>query len=195
MRLFVAVVPPESVLDDLEAAVARTRALPGTDDRFRWTVRAQWHLTLSFLGEVAESTRADLDRRLARAARRYEPMRLAVKGAGGFSSAGRARVLWVGIDGDVTRLRDLARSAGAAARRAGVEVDEGRFRPHLTLARLREPTDVRPVVEALSSYAGPSFVASRIELVRSHLGQGEGRRSRYETVRAWPLGRLTASAE
>ncbi len=195
MRLFVAVVPPEDVLDDLSGAVAGLESLPGVDDRFRWSVRAQWHLTLAFLGEVDDRLRPDLERRLARAAARHEPVRLWVQGGGGFGSARKARVLWAGIGGDVTRLRDLARSVGAAARRAGIDVGEGRFRAHLTLARLRELTDVQPAVEALSSYIGPPFVAGQVELVCSHLGQGEGRRSRYETVRAWPLGRPGSGAE
>jgi 2'-5' RNA ligase len=96
-------------------------------------------------------------------------------------------VLWAGIDGDLRPLRALAGSVSAAARRSGLDVREGRFKAHLTLARLREPADVRQVSAGLADYAGPEWLADRIELVASHLGQGEGRHSRYETVAAWPL--------
>jgi 2'-5' RNA ligase len=48
MRLFVAVWPPDEVLD-LVAALERP-----TVDGIRWTTRAQWHVTLRFLGEVAD---------------------------------------------------------------------------------------------------------------------------------------------
>ena len=187
MRLFVAVVPPEPVLTDLATAVAELRRHPSVDERFRWSVLAQWHLTLAFLGEVDDTVRPELERRLARAAKRHPALRLVVEGGGGFGSARNARVLWAGIGGDVRPLRDLARSVAAAARRTGIDVNEGRFRPHLTLARLPESTDVRPLVEVLSSYSGPPWQAHNVELVQSHLGQGEGRRSRYETVGSWPL--------
>ena len=46
MRLFVAVRPPEEVLDQLAA-------LPRSDATgLRWTTRDQWHVTLRFLGSV-----------------------------------------------------------------------------------------------------------------------------------------------
>ena len=49
MRLFVAVVPPDAALAELEDAVAPLReAAP----ELRWTGAASWHLTLAFLGEV-----------------------------------------------------------------------------------------------------------------------------------------------
>jgi 2'-5' RNA ligase len=187
MRLFVAVVPPPPVLADLGAAVDGVRERPDVDARYRWSLPDQWHLTLAFLGEVPDATRTDLERRLARAATRCPPLRLWVEGGGGFGSARRARVLWAGVQGDLKPLRALAGSVAAAARRVGLDVREGRFRAHLTLARLREPTDVSTAVESLSTYAGPSWVAERVELVASFLGQGEGRRSRYETVASWPL--------
>ena len=46
-RAFVAVVPPPPVLDAIEAATAGLE-LPG----LRRTTRAQWHLTMQFLGDV-----------------------------------------------------------------------------------------------------------------------------------------------
>jgi 2'-5' RNA ligase len=49
VRLFVAVVPPDDVLDRL--ASLRRPARPGV----RWTRREQWHVTLRFLGEVDEA--------------------------------------------------------------------------------------------------------------------------------------------
>ena len=47
MRLFVGLVPPPAVLDDLEAACAPFRLVR---DDLRWTGRELWHLTLAFLG-------------------------------------------------------------------------------------------------------------------------------------------------
>jgi 2'-5' RNA ligase len=185
VRLFAALVPPEPVLASLADTVAPLR--DAAPDAYRWAVPEQWHVTLAFFGEVADTTRLELERRLARAAKRHAPMKLALAGGGGFGSAKAARVLWVGVTGDVQPLRDLARSVAAGGRRAGIELPETRYRAHVTLARLRTPTDVRPSVEALADYTGPSWQADRVELVRSFLAQGEGRRSRYETIASWPL--------
>jgi 2'-5' RNA ligase len=180
MRLFVAVSPPPDVLAELRSATAVVRrAHPG----LRWTRPAQWHLTLVFLGGVDDDARADLSTRLDRITARHPPMRLALHGAGRFGD----RVLWTRVRGDLVPLRELAASVRAAAGRAGIPVEERPYRPHLTLARGRDGTDLRPAVDALAAFAGRTWTASELHLVCSHLGAGPDRTSRYETLSSWPL--------
>jgi RNA 2',3'-cyclic 3'-phosphodiesterase len=191
LRLFVAVVPPPAVLAELEAEVAPLRpSWPG----LRWTGMPAWHLTLAFLGEVSEDTAAELGPRLGRAAHRYPVLSLSFAGGGAFPSPGRGRVLWTGVRGDrqvLETLEALARSVAAGARRAGAPPpDEGRrFRPHLTLARCREPADVSGLVGALSAFAGEPWTAQEIHLIRSYLGAAP----RYESVGSWPLRSSSSS--
>lgn len=184
MRLFVAVVPPAAVVDHLAAALEPLRVRIEAE-RLRWVPAASWHLTLSFLGEVDEARRPELDERLGRAARRNQPGRLRLRGGGRFGG----RVLWVGVEGERETLIRTAASAAAAARRTGINVEERRYRPHLTVARAREPIDLRAEVTALRDYQGPDWTASEITLVRSRLGSGPGRAAAYETVSTWTLGR------
>ena len=183
MRLFVAIAPPAAVLDELEDKVRPLRsAWPG----LRWTGREAWHLTLAFLGEVSDDTAAALGPRLERAARRHPALSLSFGPGGAFPVPDRARVLWAGIDGDRDALTALARSVAAGARRAGAAPpDEGRrFRPHLTLARCRQPADVRRLVDSLAGFAGTPWTAAEIHLIRSYLDAGP---PRYETAGTWPL--------
>jgi RNA 2',3'-cyclic 3'-phosphodiesterase len=190
VRLFVAVVPPPAILDELDAAVAPLRpAWPV----LRWTGRPAWHLTLAFLGEVSEDTAAALGPRLERAAHRHPSLSLSFACGGAFPAPARARVFWTGIRGDRRALEALARSVAAGARRAGAPPpDEGRrFRPHLTLARCREAADVGALVEALAGYAGASWTAAEIHLIRSFPGPAP----HYETVGAWPLRPHPATPE
>jgi 2'-5' RNA ligase len=192
MRLFVAIVPPAEVLSELATAVQPLQALA---PELRWTSQSAWHLTLAFLGEVDERIVPELSTRLERAARRHPPQRLAIAGGGAFPAASRARVLWAGVEADVTALRSLAGSIAAGARRAGAPPpDEGRkYSPHLTLARAREPVDMRALTSALAPFAGTGWTAAAVHLVRSQLGGGQA--ARYEDVGAWPLaGRIRPGA-
>jgi RNA 2',3'-cyclic 3'-phosphodiesterase len=186
MRLFVAITPPAEALAELAAAV---EPLHAAAPDLRWASGSAWHLTLAFLGEVDGGILPELSTRLERAARRHPPQRLAIAGGGAFPTKSRARVLWAGITADVPALRSLAGSVAAGARRAGAPPpDEGRkYSPHLTLARAREPADVRTLTDALESFAGTAWTASAVQLVQSHLG-GSGA-ARYEDVAAWPLAR------
>jgi len=186
VRLFVALLPPEDVLAEIEEAVrARRREWP----ELRWVHQELWHVTLAFLGNVDEEILPDLNDRLERAAARHPARQVAFAGAGAFPSAGRASVFWVGMRAAAADERErpvlgrLARSVAAGAERAGVAPDRKRFHPHLTLARCRERTDLSRLVAALETFAGRSWEADTVHLMRSHLG----RKVRYESIASWPL--------
>ncbi|MFC8271330.1 RNA 2',3'-cyclic phosphodiesterase [Streptomyces sp. NPDC057271] len=187
MRLFAAVLPPLEQLTELAGVVDRLAHLPGAE-RLRWTSRPGWHFTLAFMGEVDDDLLPDLHARLGRAAHRTPPFGLRLHGGGHF---GRA-VLWTGAAGDLDEMRLLAERADAAARRAGVPMDEHRrYQAHLTVARSRAADlDLRPFVDALAPFEGTRWQVPELALVRSNLpaGGAPGEQPRYETVAAWPLG-------
>ncbi|MFD0691872.1 RNA 2',3'-cyclic phosphodiesterase [Actinomadura fibrosa] len=186
MRLFVALVPPPDILDELEETV-----LPHRDDvpELRWIRRELLHVTLTFLGEVDDRTLDRLLPRLERAVHRHARMSLSLAGAGAFPGSGaHARVLWTGLYGDRRGLARLAASTAAAGRRAGTPPDKHRtFRPHLTLARSRQPVDVRPLTEALSAFAGAPWTADSVHLMRSHLPGKQHSQVTYESLKTWSL--------
>ncbi|MFC6062758.1 RNA 2',3'-cyclic phosphodiesterase [Streptomyces ochraceiscleroticus] len=188
MRLFAAVLPPPAAIDDLAAELAAVRRLPEAE-RLRWTGHDGWHFTLAFYGEVAEELLPELHTRLARAAHRHPPFPLRISGGGRFDH----KVLWAGAAGGREAMRHLADSTGAAARRAGVDMDEHRrYTPHLTLARHRgdDRVDLVPFVDALAEYESAEWEVAELALVRSNLPTSgvPGEQPRYEKVASWPLG-------
>lgn len=186
MRLFVALVPPDEAIEHLDAFLDVRRA----SGSFRWATSEQFHVTLAFLAEVEERRLEDLGERLARAAAKRTAFETAIAGGGAFPNAARARVIWAGLDlaeHGRTEIDRLATGCRAAANRAGVPVDGQRFRPHVTVARLGHPAEVSSWVRLLDGYAGPRWVADRITLVQSHLGEGPRGRPRYESVEEFPL--------
>ncbi|WP_329117640.1 RNA 2',3'-cyclic phosphodiesterase [Streptomyces sp. NBC_01353] len=186
MRLFAAVLPPPEQLTELAQVVDRLAHLPDAE-RLRWTTRPGWHFTLAFMGEVDDELLPELHERLARAAHRTRPFALRLHGGGHF---GRA-VLWTGAAGDLDEMRLLAERADAAARRAGVPMDEHRrYQAHLTIARSRADVDLGPFVDTMAGFEGTRWQVPELALVRSNLPGGgvPGEQPRYETVGVWPLG-------
>lgn len=186
MRMFAALVPPEGALEDLGGFLAPRQE---TEGGFRWTAPEQWHVTLAFMPQVPERALEDLLARLERAARRRNPFSVSIAGGGAFPNAGRAKVLYAGLDvGDAEELRRLATGARAAANKAGAEVEGGaRFHPHVTLARIGRPLDVTRWIRVLDAYRGPTWDATEVSLVESHLGEGPRRRPRYVVIESFPL--------
>lgn len=150
MRLFVSLRPPPVVCAHLAAAVAGVR-----------TTRVdQWHVTLAFLGEVPSPD--PLTDPLSDLAASSSPLSLRLTGGGFFRGP---RVLFAGVSGDVDALRRLAVAVEQACRGAGVHLEPGTYRPHLTVAR-RLPADPGVLV----GYEGLPWTATEIELVHSRLG-------------------------
>ncbi|MGW2272051.1 RNA 2',3'-cyclic phosphodiesterase [Streptomyces yangpuensis] len=199
MRLFAAVLPPEEAVAELREAVRPLR-----DDRLTWTAQAGWHFTLAFMGEVDDEALPELYARLERAAHRTAPFTLRLHGCGHFGD----RALWTGAAGELDTMRLLADRADAAARRAGIPMEQHhRYTPHLTLARNHghghghgkgqgrghgqghAATPLRPYLEALAGFEGTAWQVDTLSLVRSHLPVSgvPGEQPRYETVRSWPL--------
>jgi 2'-5' RNA ligase len=204
MRMFVALVPPPEALEDLAEFLAPRQEAGGD---FRWTAPEQWHVTLAFLPQVPDRRLDDLVARLERAAGRRTRFDVRICGAGAFPNPARAKVLYAAVETTAgaeagpeagpgagagagtarEELNRLATGARAAANKAGAEADGGRFHPHLTLARLRNPGEVTRWIRVLDAYRGPRWPAEEISLIASHLGEGPRRRPRYELVDTFPL--------
>jgi 2'-5' RNA ligase len=185
VRLFVAAYPPEPAGDDLSSrldtlAVSKAHA-DGVDTHL--APRDSWHVTLAFLGEVADG-RAPLAATALERAAVGPPVTLRLAGGGRFGR-GPSTVLWVGVDGD--GLDGLTRRVRHELRKTKISYDDRPFRPHLTVARPGDQLDDE-VIEAdrsaLATYEGPPWPISEIRLMRSHLGP----QPVYERVAGDPRG-------
>ncbi|HEX5017117.1 MAG TPA: RNA 2',3'-cyclic phosphodiesterase [Actinomycetes bacterium] len=175
MRAFVAVMLPDAVRTSLESGVQTLRSV---EPDLTWEAAERWHLTLTFLGDVDEGVGIDVAPRLTRAASRTVAFDLSI---GGFGRFGR-RVLYAKVGGDRAALRRLSDRTTAAARRAGIEVADERFRPHVTLARSRHGADLRALVASAPEISA-EWTVTEITLVQSVLGADR----RYTVVDTFPL--------
>lgn len=177
-RGFVAVVPPDDVLDAVGAAAAAIE-VPSTARR---TSRPQWHLTLQFLGNKVDF--AAVAGALEALAVRGAPVQLGEAGA--FPTERRGRLLWLGVREGDALLAQLAAAVGALLGPTGYPPEGRPYHAHLTLARLKAPADLRPVVAALGSEpVGRAWTPAEVVLFRSKPGRGG---SEYTARARVPLG-------
>jgi 2'-5' RNA ligase len=141
IRLFVALALPDSVAERLKLLQF---GVPGA----RWMEREQLHLTLRFIGEVDGRDAAAIDDALSLI--KSPRFSLALKGVGEFGGK-TPRALWAGVreEGDVAHLQ---RKIENALQRVGVAPEERKFKPHVTLARLRA-TRTGHVMDYLADHA------------------------------------------
>jgi 2'-5' RNA ligase len=190
MRCFVAVIPPDDVIESLDEFLDTRRGERSKHgDSLRWVSSESFHLTLAFTESLPEARLDDACERLEAAATARRPTTATLGGGGAFPHAASGRLLYVGVRaGDPAALASLSTGARNALATSGARADGQRFTPHITAARSRVPVDLIAWLRLLDTYRSRAWPIEAISLVRSQLGQGAGGRSRYDVLAEFPLG-------
>lgn len=169
LRAFIAVPIPGPVAAFLGQIQARLRspAMP-----IRWVATGNIHLTLKFLGDIAPAKVPAIAARMDTATAAESSFRLHARRVGVFPNRRNARVIWVGLDGDVGRLITLQADLASALEAIGFGQEDRRFQPHLTIGRSRGRIDAQTLGEALGplqEIASDAFAVDRLMLFKSEL--------------------------
>jgi len=169
MRLFIAVEIPQALKEGMAAVQGRLR---DAGVEANWSRSESIHLTLKFLGETSEERIPQIVQALALASSGMERFRLCGEGVGTFPNPAAARVVWIGVTGDVGRLVALRTASEQAMADLGLERDSRPYTPHLTLGRIRRIRKRAAWLERLEevknvSLAGFDVVA--VSLISSEL--------------------------
>ena len=190
VRAFLAVELPLEARSALAAVVA---GLDAARLRHLRTVRPESiHLTIRFLGEVPAAQTAAIAAAVSEPAADWTPFELELGGVGAYPSPGRARVLWVGLAGDLARLIDLHGEVADVLASLGFAREARPYSPHLTVARIGDrasASDRRQAVKVLHGLEfqqGLPFSAGSVDLMKSEL--------RREGARHYPLARISFGA-
>ncbi len=132
---------------------------------------AQLHLTLVFIGEVADPGVPSIVDALSQEIP-IPPFEADFSGWGMFPPRGAPRVLWCGISRGTKQLAALHEEVATRLESVGIARESRAYHPHLTLGRWRDGASPR-LREALPA---PALVATeqvqRVTLFRSRLGPG-----------------------
>ena len=164
-RAFIAIRPPEAVLDAIEARLELVAV--GNGRRAR---RDQWHLTVQFLGDDAEMS-------AVAGAFAAEPLdhgagQLQLGGGDALGNARRARILALRLHEGERWTQELSVQVERRLIALGHLRDprDVAFVPHLTLARYRTSTDLRTVCAAVGpDPVGPAWRVEEVVLFESEL--------------------------
>lgn len=175
MRLFVGIALP----DDIRV---RLVLLKGGLKGGRWVDQENLHLSLRFIGEVAGGDDTDIDRALQTVA--GPAFQVALSGVGAFDRGGRVHAVWAGVEKSEA-LAVLRERVAVALVRSGLEPEHRKFKPHITLARLKNasPAEAGLYLETHAGFTAGPFTVDRFTLFESHLGGG----ARYVALQDYPL--------
>lgn len=190
MRVFVAVEPGAEQLQKIQEVV---RELTPKAPSAKWVDPGGLHITLAFLGDIAEERLPLVVAAAESASALHRPLTLRISRGGVFGSGRRPRVLWLGVSGDVGELGALRRDLEQAlALSTGYSLEEGRFDPHLTLARSRDPRGDPALDTCAQALAEVDFGEVRIAELVVFSSELTPKGARYTAVARAPLTALLA---
>ena len=184
IRAFIAVDLDDPVIEKICSTIG---VLKSRITEMRWLKKENLHLTLKFLGNIAESQVESIVAALGPPLRLFSPCPVSAKGLGVFPDFRRPKILWVGLSGD--RLVDLAAKVESALVPLGFVPENRVFTPHLTIGRWRESSrpakNLRQEIATWNDFEFGACAVRQIVLFQSVL-KPEG--ASYRELRTIQLG-------
>ena len=161
IRLFVAIDLPEEVRGRLAQLCG---GVPGA----RWMEPQSYHVTLRFIGDAPEDVAQDIHAALS--ALRAPSFDLTLGGVGAFSKGRQLHTLFVGVE-KTPPLLHLHDKIERALTCLGLEPDNRKFSPHVTLARLKGASQakVKDFMFITNLFHHDPFPVNRFTLFSSRL--------------------------
>ena len=133
MRFFIALEIPSQNLAEFQSIQRRLHTLiPQT----KITSIDKVHLTLAFLGEQLDTLKDDLIQVIKEAVIGIPPFEVTPGYIDGFSTLHNPNILWVGVKGDIDKIILIREGIKDGLESLQLPVDERRFVPHITIAKL-----------------------------------------------------------
>lgn len=134
-RTFIAVEVSSGVAAQAARLIGR---LERTSAKVRWVDPRTLHLTLKFLGEVEALLIPDLCKAVSAAVAAVEGFDMELAGVGAFPNTAKPRTIWLGARQGQEEMIALHDAIDAALADLGFRSEARRFKPHLTLGRVRQ---------------------------------------------------------
>ena len=138
------------------------KRLSPTSAKVKWVEAENLHFTLQFLGEVAVEQTFRVCQALQPILSALPAFEIEVHGAGAFPSPSSPRIVWLGVKNGHDEMTILHDAIGRALDELGFRDEVRRYRPHLTLGRVRGPQgdgELGHLIQANADFlAGTMFV-------------------------------------
>ncbi|MBN1407070.1 MAG: RNA 2',3'-cyclic phosphodiesterase, partial [Calditrichaceae bacterium] len=169
IRSFIAIELPNEVKSQIESYVSELRKIA---PNLKWVKKESLHITLKFLGNQPPHTIENVIASLIPLKEYGKSFEIQIKNIGAFPNQNKPRVIWLGIEASP---RELFFQTYAwieeQLEQLGFEKEKRKFSPHLTLARIKFPTDLKGLWGFTENQPFPvqSFKVTEIVLMRSIL--------------------------
>ncbi|WCK56554.1 RNA 2',3'-cyclic phosphodiesterase [Aneurinibacillus sp. Ricciae_BoGa-3] len=167
MRLFTGITLSKQAQDAVSKAQETLRSAVHCS---KWQSIKTLHITLHFLGECEEGRIAGIQESLRANIEKFPPFSLSIGPLGIFGRPSSPRVLWLGLQGDVSMLQDIQKHTAEVLRKLGVYDENKPYHPHLTLGReVKDDFNLSEAQQLVGEFSSVAWQVDHICLFKSEL--------------------------
>ncbi len=168
-RIFLAIDLPKDLIKAVEKEQLKWME---TGAGVKWVSPNQIHLTLKFIGEIAEARLKQLIEATEQICKQIQSFPLSLEGTGAFPSPKRPKVFWLGVAGDLDMLHSLQESIESGLEKVGFPRENRKFSPHITIARTKREKRLTELLRQMVASQLPStnFDVKEVVIYQSILG-------------------------
>jgi RNA 2',3'-cyclic 3'-phosphodiesterase len=146
MRTFIAIKLPAKIKDVLTEIQDRLKI---TLPKLSWVKSDNLHLSLKFIGEITDGQVTQVEQIIDQLTNAKEPFEIKLDLLGVFPDWRGARIIWIGTPQAPGQLNQLVQEIEKECLKLKIPPEKNIFRTHITLGRIRNPTDQSQLKEAL----------------------------------------------
>jgi 2'-5' RNA ligase len=165
MRAFIAIGLPQETKDQIAEL---EKELLECGLAFKWVRPGNLHLTLKFLGNVAEEEIPKIKAAIAKVASKFPNFNLSLEGFGFLPNQSRPKIFFIKTSRQ-NLLKTITEELEDELEKAGF-TKEGRFKAHITLARIKDSKNIERLKERTKGrLPAAGFPAAAITFYKSTL--------------------------
>jgi 2'-5' RNA ligase len=136
----------------------------------RWVPLENYHVTISFLGDKSPEEISEIHKQIQKVCDNTHPFELKIEDMSAFSNEHDARTLWLGVQ-NKKHLGSLKENLDQSIKDVSYAspIAERPFKPHLTIARLRNPGSVKDMISPFKRKSFGKIQVSEVVLYESKL--------------------------
>lgn len=187
MRFFIALEIPSQNISQFQAIQAKLHTLI---PQARITNLDKIHLTLAFIGEQPDKLKGKLVTIIQKAVEGISSFEVTPAYIDGFPNIHHPQVLWVGVKGDIDKVLLIRERIKDGLKELSVAVDERRFIPHITIAKMNNHLNINANLEEdLEKIMTENLTPIKISSIKLFESVPEGGFHKHNTLAEIQLGK------
>lgn len=153
----------------------------------KWVNPAIAHLTLKFLGDVAQKKMDAVKHTFENSLRNFQPFEIELTQLGAFPRIESPQILWVGLGGNTNMIVEMVGVLEEEFAKLGFAKEKRDFQPHLTLGRMKSRKNSAALTSILQNYSTPQGIRQSIDQVTLFKSTLTSHGPTYEPLSIVPL--------